>query len=55
MMPFARIRFFTLAVTLLLLVSLVPTIAQKLGPDGAPNPTASVVDQQTLLKQAPRI
>ena len=44
MMPFARIRFFTLAVTLLLLVSLVPTIAQKLGPDGAPNPTASVVD-----------
>ncbi|HEV7610795.1 MAG TPA: formate dehydrogenase subunit gamma [Steroidobacteraceae bacterium] len=55
MMPLARIRFFTLAVTLLLLVSLVPTIAQKLGPDGAPNPTASVVDQQTLLKQAPRI
>src|SRR3977135_3058710 len=55
MMPLARIRFFTLAVTLLLLVSLVPTIAQKLGPDGAPNPTASVVDQQTLLKQAPRV
>src|SRR3979411_2793086 len=55
MMPLARIRFFTLAVTLLLLVSLVPTIAQKLGPDGAPNPTASVVDEQTLLKQAPRV
>jgi formate dehydrogenase subunit gamma len=55
MMPLARIRFFTLAVTLLLLVSLVPTIAQKLGPDGAPNPTASVVDQQTLMKLAPRI
>src|SRR3981081_3126660 len=55
MMPLARIRFFKLAVTLLLLVSLVPTIAQKLGPDGAPNPTASVVDEQTLLKQAPRV
>src|SRR4030081_701888 len=55
MMPLARIRFFTLAVTLLLLVSLVPTIAQKLGPDGAPNPTASVIDQQTLLKQVPRV
>src|SRR6202008_477341 len=30
-------------------------LAQKFGPDGAPNPTASVVDQTTLLKQAPRI
>jgi formate dehydrogenase subunit gamma len=36
-------------------VSIVPTVAQKLGPDGAPNPTASVVDQRTLLKQAPRV
>jgi formate dehydrogenase subunit gamma len=32
-----------------------PTFAQKLGPDGAPNPTASAVDQRTLLKQVPRI
>jgi len=32
-----------------------PAIAQKLGPDGAPNPTASVIDQQTLLKQVPRV
>jgi len=29
--------------------------SQKLGPDGAPNPTASVVDEQTLLKQAPSV
>jgi formate dehydrogenase subunit gamma len=55
MMLLARIRVFMLAMTLLLLVSVVPTIAQKLGPDGAPNPTASVVDQRTLLKQAPRV
>ena len=33
----------------------VPVQAQKLGPDGAPNPTASVVDEQTLLKQFPRV
>jgi formate dehydrogenase subunit gamma len=55
MMLLARIRVFMLAMMLLLLVSVVPTIAQKLGPDGAPNPTASVVDQRTLLKQAPRV
>jgi formate dehydrogenase subunit gamma len=55
MMLLARIRFFMLAMTLLLFVSAAPAIAQKLGPDGAPNPTASVVDQGTLLKQAPRV
>src|SRR6202008_3376288 len=27
----------------------------KLGPDGAPNPDASVTDKRTLLEQAPRI
>jgi formate dehydrogenase subunit gamma len=32
-----------------------PAVAQKLGPDGAPNPDASVVNEQTLLQQAPRI
>jgi len=32
-----------------------PAIAQKLGPDGAPNPTASVISERDLLKQAPRI
>ena len=50
-----RIRLVTFAVIFLGIVASAPAIAQKLGPDGAPNPTASVVDQQTLLKQIPRI
>ena len=50
-----HIRLVTFAVILLGIVASASAIAQKLGPDGAPNPTASVVDQQTLLKQAPRI
>jgi formate dehydrogenase subunit gamma len=29
-------------------------IAQKLGPDGAPNPTASATSERDLLKQVPR-
>jgi formate dehydrogenase subunit gamma len=32
-----------------------PACAQKLGPDGAPNPDASVTNQRTLLEQVPRI
>jgi formate dehydrogenase subunit gamma len=32
-----------------------PALGQKLGPDGAPNPTASVTSEQALLQQAPRI
>jgi len=51
----ARIRLAALALVLLGTAVSVPAIAQKLGPDGAPNPTASVVDQATLLKQVPRI
>jgi formate dehydrogenase subunit gamma len=50
-----RIRIVTLAVMLLAFPAIVPAFAQKLGPDGAPNPTASVTDESTLLKQAPRI
>jgi formate dehydrogenase subunit gamma len=50
-----HIRLVTLAAILLGIVASAPAIAQILGPDGAPNPTASVVDQQTLLKQAPHI
>ena len=50
-----RIRLLIVTVALLAIVAAVPARAQKLGPDGAPNPTASVVDQQTLLKQVPRI
>jgi formate dehydrogenase subunit gamma len=51
----ARIRLLIVTVALLSIAAAVPVHAQKLNPDGAPNPTASVVDQQTLLKEAPRI
>jgi formate dehydrogenase subunit gamma len=50
-----RIRLLAVAVALLSIAVAAPTQAQKLGPDGAPNPTASIVDEQTLLKQAPRV
>jgi formate dehydrogenase subunit gamma len=49
------IRLLVFIVASLVMAAAVPAHAQKLGPDGAPNPTASVVDQGTLLKQAPRI
>ena len=51
----APIRLVIVIVALLAIAAAVPARAQKLGPDGAPNPTASVVDEQTLLKQAPRV
>jgi formate dehydrogenase subunit gamma len=51
----AHIRLATFAMMLVGIVASAPAIAQKLGPDGAPNPTASVVDERTLLKQVPRI
>ena len=51
----APIRLATLVLMLVGIVLSAPAIAQKLGPDGAPNPTASVIDQQTLLKQVPRV
>jgi formate dehydrogenase subunit gamma len=51
----ACIRLFIAAVAFLTIAAAVPAHAQKLGPDGAPNPTASVVDEQTLLKQVPRV
>jgi formate dehydrogenase subunit gamma len=50
----ARIRLLVLAAMLLLAAAATPSLAQKLGPDGAPNPTASVTSQDTLLKQVPR-
>jgi formate dehydrogenase subunit gamma len=49
----ARIRLVFLAMILALAV-LAPATAQKLGPDGAPNPTASVTSERDLLKQLPR-
>ena len=52
----ARIRLATLVMMLLLgIAAFGPAIAQKLGPDGAPNPTASVTSERDLLKQVPRI
>jgi formate dehydrogenase subunit gamma len=51
----ARIRLVSFAMTLLMLVMSAPAIAQKLGPDGAPNPTASVTSERDLFKQVPRV
>jgi formate dehydrogenase subunit gamma len=51
----ARTRLFIVAAALLIIVPPVSAQAEKFGPDGAPNPTESVIDQGTLLKQAPRI
>jgi formate dehydrogenase subunit gamma len=52
---FARTRLLFAAIALLTMAAAVPVQAQKLGPDGAPDPTASVVNEQTLLKQFPRV
>src|SRR6202030_3009146 len=50
-----HIRLLTLAMIVLGIVVSAPTLAQKLGPDGAPNPTASIPSEQELLKQFPRV
>src|SRR6202163_1931556 len=47
----AHIRLVTFA---MMIVASSPAIAQKLGPDGAPNPTASVTSERSLLQQVPR-
>jgi formate dehydrogenase subunit gamma len=52
---FRRALLLFVAIALLTMAAAVPAQAQKLGPDGAPNPTASVVDERTLLKQFPRV
>src|ERR1700757_1201273 len=49
----APIRFLFLAMILALATS-ASAAAQKIGPDGAPNPTASVTSERDLLKQVPR-
>src|SRR3984893_9649136 len=52
----ARIRLAVLIIMLLLgMAAFGPAIAQKLNPDGAPNPTASVTSERDLFKQVPRI
>ena len=50
----ARIRLVLIAVMLFAIAAIAPAVAQKLGPDGAPNPTASVTSERALLKQMPR-
>jgi formate dehydrogenase subunit gamma len=51
----AHIRLATFAMMLVGIMASAPAVAQKLGPDGAPDPTASGVDERTLLKQVPRV
>ena len=55
MICLARLRLLLVAALLFSAAVAVPAFAQKLGPDGAPNPTASVTPQRDLLMQAPRI
>ena len=49
-----RVRLATIVILLFGLMVAVPAVAQKLGPDGAPNPTASVTTQRDLLREVPR-
>jgi formate dehydrogenase subunit gamma len=49
-----RIRLVAIALMLFAIAAIAPAVAQKLGPDGAPDPTASVTSERTLLKQMPR-
>lgn len=47
--------FFVIALAVLIVIAAVPTIAQQLNPDGAPNPTASAVSEAQLLQKLSRI
>jgi formate dehydrogenase subunit gamma len=51
----AQLRLLAIAMLLVGIMASVPALAQKLGPDGAPNPTASVTSERDLLKQVPRV
>ena len=51
----ADIRSIIIVASAILIIGVTPVLAQQLGPDGAPNPTASVASQQKLLQQSPRI
>src|SRR4029077_5219742 len=52
---FANIRLVMVTMMLLAIAVSGPAIAEKLGPDGAPNPTASVTSERDLLKEFPRV
>ncbi len=51
----SRIRRLIVATLLFSIMATAAAVAQQLGPDGAPNPTASVTAQRDLLMQTPRI
>ena len=51
----AYLRFALGALVFLAIVGTLPVVAQRLTPDGGPDPTASGVSQQTLLREVPRI
>jgi formate dehydrogenase subunit gamma len=51
----ARLRFLVIAAVLVTAAAPASALAQKLGPDGAPDPTASIPSEPSLLKQFPRI
>ncbi len=51
----AYLRVAIIALMFLAIIGAFPATAQQLAPDGAPNPTASGVNQQTLLHAEPRI
>jgi formate dehydrogenase subunit gamma len=51
----AQLHLVAILLVLLAIAGILPAVAQQRGPDGAPNPTASVVGEHTLLQQAPRI
>ncbi len=54
--PFlARLRGALVVLALLLVAMPASSFAQKLNPDGSPNPDASSVNEQTLLKTVPRV
>jgi formate dehydrogenase subunit gamma len=55
-MSLACCRCFVAAMAILAVIAAaMPPAAQQRNPDGSPDPTASVVDEQTLLRQFPRI
>ena len=51
----AGIRWIIIVALTIVVVAVAPASALQLGPDGAPNPTASVASEQQLLRQSPRI
>jgi formate dehydrogenase subunit gamma len=55
-MPLAYCRYAFAALAVLVMVAAaMPAVAQQRNPDGSPDPTASVVDEKTLLREVPRI